>query len=59
MELPLTLGNLARVDEMGNTVLYPGQYTLMLDEPMQAEIELCLKGDKTVLDEWPQPPASQ
>jgi beta-D-xylosidase 4 len=37
--------------------LYPGEYTLMLDEPTQAEIKLSLTGKATVLDEWPQPPA--
>lgn len=55
-ELQLTLGNLARVDEMGNTVVYPGEYTLMLDEPTQSEITIVLEGEETTLDEWPQPP---
>ncbi|KAF2868570.1 beta-xylosidase [Massariosphaeria phaeospora] len=55
-KLQLTLGNLARVDEMGNTVLYPGEYTMMLDEPIQAEVRVMLKGNMTVLDKWPQPP---
>jgi beta-D-xylosidase 4 len=56
--LPLTLGNLARVDESGNTVVYPGEYTLMLDEPVQAEIKLTITGNQTVLDKWPQPPSA-
>ncbi|KAH8725188.1 beta-xylosidase [Phaeosphaeriaceae sp. PMI808] len=54
--LALTLGNLARVDESGNTVLYPGEYTLLLDEPTQSELKFTLSGDQTVLDKWPQPP---
>jgi beta-D-xylosidase 4 len=54
--LPLTLGELARFDESGNTVIYPGEYTLLLDEPTQAELKLTITGDETVLDEWPQPP---
>ncbi|KAF2027137.1 hypothetical protein EK21DRAFT_102778 [Setomelanomma holmii] len=49
-QLGLTLGNLARVDESGNTVLYPGEYTLMLDEPTQAELKLTLTGSEVVLD---------
>ena len=55
-ELQLTLGNLARVDEKGNTVIYPGEYTLTLDEPTQSEIKVVLEGEETILDEWPQPP---
>jgi beta-D-xylosidase 4 len=54
--MALTLGTLARVDESGNTVLYPGEYSVLLDEPVQAEIKLVLKGSMTVLDKWPQPP---
>jgi beta-D-xylosidase 4 len=54
--MALTLGNLARVDESGNTVLYPGEYSVLLDEPVQAQIKLVLKGAMTVLDKWPQPP---
>jgi beta-D-xylosidase 4 len=54
--LQLTLGNLARVDESGNTVLYPGEYTILLDEPTQAEVKVVVKGNVTVLDKWPQPP---
>ncbi|OAL02507.1 glycoside hydrolase, partial [Phaeosphaeriaceae sp. SRC1lsM3a] len=55
-QFQLTLGNLARVDEKGNTVLYPGEYTLELDEPVQAQVKVVLKGTETVLDKWPQPP---
>jgi beta-D-xylosidase 4 len=57
--MQLTLGNLARVDQMGNTVLYPGEYTVMLDEPTNAEIKVVVKGGETMLDEWPQPPAER
>lgn len=54
--LPLTLGELARVDQSGNTVIYPGEYTLLLDEPTQAELKLTITGEETILDKWPQPP---
>jgi beta-D-xylosidase 4 len=57
--MDLTLGNLARVDQMGNTVLYPGEYTVMLDEPTNAEVKVVVKGEETVLDKWPQPPADR
>jgi len=57
--LALTLGTLARVDQSGNLVVYPGEYTLLLDEPTQAELKLTITGQETILDKWPQPPASK
>lgn len=55
---PLTLGSLARVDESGNTVLYPGSYYLMLDVSDLSEVHFKLTGDAVVLDEFPQPKAA-
>ena len=54
-ELPWTLDNIARRDQDGNLVLYPGTYTIMLDEPTQETVKLTLSGPKTVLDKWPAP----
>lgn len=54
--LEWTLGNLARHDERGNTVLYPGTYTVALDEPAQATMRFTLEGEPAVLDRWPAPP---
>jgi beta-D-xylosidase 4 len=51
----LTLGTLARVDLAGNTVLYPGEYRLLLDVPTQTEIAFTLTGEPVVLDRFPQP----
>jgi beta-D-xylosidase 4 len=63
VRLPVTLGGLARVDERGNTVLYPGAYSLvMLDEEQKevlAKTEFKLVGSEAVLDRWPQPSASR
>ncbi|KAF1936402.1 beta-xylosidase [Clathrospora elynae] len=56
--LKLTLGSLARVDPSGNTVMYPGEYSLLLDEPTQAVLKLTITGKQTLLDEWPQPPSN-
>lgn len=53
--LDITLGDLARVTERGDTVLYPGTYELLLDVPTQSKAILELNGDDVVLDEWPQP----
>jgi beta-D-xylosidase 4 len=56
VNLSLTLGSLARVDEKGNTVLYAGKFKLMVDlEPGLAGVEFELVGEQEVLDEWPQP----
>jgi beta-D-xylosidase 4 len=53
ISLPWTIGNLARHDVDGNTVLYPGKYTLMLDQPTATTTELTLIGDSVILDDWP------
>ncbi|RAR06491.1 glycoside hydrolase family 3 protein [Stemphylium lycopersici] len=57
--LNLTLASLARVDEMGNKVLYPGDYSLMIDNQPLAMINFTLTGDDAMLSEWPQPPANR
>ncbi|KAK2762591.1 hypothetical protein FQN54_000764 [Arachnomyces sp. PD_36] len=51
--LKVTLGALARADEAGDLVLYPGDYTLVLDVPEQLTFEFTLTGEAAVLDEWP------
>lgn len=56
-KLDWKLESLARVDQNGNTVLYPGTYTLLLDQPTLANITFTLTGEAAVLDKWPQPPA--
>ncbi|KAF2281393.1 glycoside hydrolase [Westerdykella ornata] len=55
VQLKWTLANLARHDENGNTVLYPGTYDLLLDEPTQATLSFSLTGEQAVLDKWPAP----
>ncbi|KAK0862997.1 hypothetical protein LTS02_006803 [Friedmanniomyces endolithicus] len=59
VSLNVTLGVLARRDESGNQILYPGSYTLMLDVPTQATMVVELAGQAAVLDLWPQPPANE
>ncbi|KAF2743572.1 glycoside hydrolase family 3 protein [Sporormia fimetaria CBS 119925] len=54
--LEWTLGNIARHDKDGNTVLYPGKYQVLLDEPTQAVLEFSLRGKEAVLDKWPSAP---
>ncbi|KAF2172247.1 glycoside hydrolase family 3 protein [Zasmidium cellare ATCC 36951] len=57
--LNLTLNSLARVDDMGNKVLYPGDYALLIDTQPLATVNFTLTGEPAVLDEWPQPPAAR
>ncbi|KAH9874022.1 hypothetical protein IAQ61_004650 [Plenodomus lingam] len=53
--IDLTLESLARVDEVGNKVLYPGEYSLMVDNAPLAAVAFRLTGEEEVLDFWPQP----
>jgi beta-D-xylosidase 4 len=53
-ELTWNVGNLARVDEKGNRILYPGTYQFLIDEPAIANITFTLTGRETILDKWPQ-----
>ncbi|KAH9943802.1 beta-xylosidase [Amylocystis lapponica] len=53
--LNLTLGSLARVDDYGNTILYPGSYSVVLDVDSKDVYNFTLTGQPAVLDEWPQP----
>jgi beta-D-xylosidase 4 len=59
--LNLTLASLARVDELGNKVIYPGEYSLLIDNHPLASYNFTLTGEEAgvVLDEWPQPPANR
>lgn len=59
--LNLTMASLARVDEQGNKVLYPGQYSLMIDNQPLTTFNFTLTGDQSgaVLERWPQPPANR
>lgn len=55
--LNVTLGSLARVDDNGNTILYPGSYSMLVDEPTQAMMNFTLTGSQMMLDDWPAKPA--
>ncbi|KAK0478837.1 glycoside hydrolase superfamily [Armillaria novae-zelandiae] len=57
--LNLTLGSLARHDEQGNRVLYPGDYAVMIDTTPLAMVNFTLTGEQRMLEEWPQPPKSR
>jgi beta-D-xylosidase 4 len=53
---PVTLGGLARVDENGNTILYPGNYSFLVDIEPRVMVNFTLTGAATTLDRWPTAP---
>lgn len=55
LELPLTLGSLARADENGDFVIYPGKYKLALDVDEQISFTFELKGEPEVVESLPKP----
>ncbi|KAL0070081.1 hypothetical protein AAF712_002978 [Marasmius tenuissimus] len=54
-ELKVTLGSIARTDEEGNRVLYPGRYELMLDVDGKVKKTITLVGKEEKLIAWPKP----
>jgi beta-D-xylosidase 4 len=57
--LSLTLGSLARADETGDMVLYPGEYSLVIDTDRKAMWNFTLTGETATLDAWPAPPSAE
>ena len=56
-DLPLTLGSLARADENGSLVIFPGHYKLALDTSDSLTFEFTLRGNAEVIDTLPTPHA--
>ncbi|OGE51043.1 hypothetical protein PENARI_c015G01191 [Penicillium arizonense] len=52
--LNLSLGDMARVTERGDRVLFPGVYKILIDVPTQSTATLELLGSETTLESWPQ-----
>jgi beta-D-xylosidase 4 len=57
--LNLTLASLARVDESGNKVLYPGDFSLLIDNQPLTMVNFTLTGEQATLENWPQPPKNR
>ncbi|KAJ5131545.1 Glycoside hydrolase superfamily [Penicillium bovifimosum] len=53
MTMPISLDNLARTDEDGNRVVYPGKYELALNNERDAVLSFTLTGDATTIALWP------
>ncbi|KAJ5999878.1 hypothetical protein N7481_000287 [Penicillium waksmanii] len=56
-DLPLTLGSLARADENGSLVIFPGHYKIALDNSEDLTFEFTLKGSPAVIETLPTPDA--
>ncbi|KAI9815949.1 MAG: hypothetical protein M1827_001941 [Pycnora praestabilis] len=54
--LNVTLGSLSRVDDDGNSILYPGSYSMLVDQPTQTTLNFTLTGSPYTLDAWPANP---
>ena len=53
--LDIQLGSIARSDEKGNLVLWPGRYSLVLDTDGKDTWDFVIAGDAAVLDVLPPP----
>jgi xylan 1,4-beta-xylosidase len=53
--LNVTVGSLSRRATNGDLVLYPGDYSMLLDVPTAAVLNFTLTGSPVTLESWPQP----
>ncbi|KAJ6148768.1 hypothetical protein N7497_010750 [Penicillium chrysogenum] len=53
MTIPVSLDNVARTDEDGNRIVYPGKYELALNNERSAVLSFTLTGDATTIATWP------
>ncbi|KAJ5819030.1 hypothetical protein N7474_004621 [Penicillium riverlandense] len=63
MTIPVSLDNVARTDELGNRVVYPGHYELALNTDRSVVLTFTLTGEEATISKWPLaeqqiPPAS-
>ncbi|KAL2870565.1 beta-xylosidase XylA [Aspergillus lucknowensis] len=54
LTVPVTIDSVARTDELGNRVLYPGHYELALNNERSVVISFDLEGEEAVLLSWPE-----
>ena len=53
MTFPVTIDSLARTDELGNRVLYPGKYELALNNEQSVVVAFSLTGEEKTIAKWP------
>ena len=58
MNLPLTLGSLARADVNGDLTVFPGDYELALDVDAKITFKFSLRGKAAVIETLPAPKSS-
>ncbi|MBE3041650.1 fibronectin type III-like domain-contianing protein [Candidatus Bathyarchaeota archaeon] len=51
--MDINLGTVARSDEAGDLVLFPGEYSIVLDVDDRDAWEFSVEGEPEVLDSWP------
>ncbi|EKM50841.1 glycoside hydrolase family 3 protein [Phanerochaete carnosa HHB-10118-sp] len=54
-ELKVTLGSIARIDENGDSALYPGRYNIWVDTTGDIVHSFELTGERAQITTWPQP----
>ncbi|KAK4580133.1 hypothetical protein LTR86_000336 [Recurvomyces mirabilis] len=58
LNLPLTLGSLARANTNGDITIFPGDYEVVLDNDASLSFKFSLTGQAVVIDTLPAPKAS-
>ncbi|KAI9700946.1 MAG: hypothetical protein M1820_006591 [Bogoriella megaspora] len=53
LNIPIPLGAMARADEKGNLVVFPGTYKLALNNDESVVLSVTLAGDEAVVQSWP------
>lgn len=51
--IPVPVGAIARADENGNKVVYPGDYQLALNVERSVVVDVKLTGDAVTIERWP------
>ncbi|OKL55982.1 putative exo-1,4-beta-xylosidase xlnD [Talaromyces atroroseus] len=51
--IPVPIGAMARVDENGNKIVYPGDYQLALNVERSIVVDVRLTGDAVTIEHWP------
>ncbi|CRG82694.1 hypothetical protein PISL3812_00038 [Talaromyces islandicus] len=53
LSIPIPIGAIARVNERGSKLIYPGTYELALNVDRSVIVEFELTGDPVVIENWP------
>ncbi|KAH6607018.1 glycoside hydrolase family 3 [Trichoderma cornu-damae] len=53
LSIPVPIGAIARVDSLGNRIIYPGKYELALNTDESVKVEFEMVGDEVTIENWP------